>query len=563
MYRLLDLFAGAGGMSLGFMQTGRYNIAVAVEKNDYAKATYERNHENTEVLSDILDITDYDLFKRLYGEFDVVVGGPPCQGFSNANRQRNHIISQNNSLVKKYVEVILNLKPKAFVMENVRMLKSDIHRFYCAHNDGVEFEQLGITTRNETICLLETECPVADINDYLFDPAILNELILPDKVFYALRMLHKNSRKEETREKALSKGKQCINHISALPKRSQAISRQYINFEQASLNTFIRYAGEEIVFEEAEHEMLNYLSVQRLMMHAKELLDNNIAIHDLRIDQRGVHVEASSYSVIDYIGKRLGQLYHIDDGVLNAAWFGVPQLRERYIAVGLRKDLHLQPELPSRVYKEAEYHTVYDAIQDLEHIAPVFNTEDDPIPLTNEFQATELTRQLRNASLLSNHVATETRETAKKRFEALGQGQNFHDLDRSLIENTYTRPERTQNSIYLRLEYGKPSGTVTNVRKSMWIHPTISRAISIREAARLQSFPDDYVFIGSKDSQYQQVGNAVPPIMARTIATKLAEMLDSCNGLSNGQGGLANGRYIDNRRTQQDDVQDKIEEHCS
>ncbi|MNV50611.1 Modification methylase HaeIII [compost metagenome] len=295
MYRLLDLFAGAGGMSLGFMQTERFDIAVAVEKNDYAKATYERNHENTEVLSDILDITDYDSFKRSYGEFDVIVGGPPCQGFSNANRQRNHIISQNNSLVKKYVEVILNLKPKAFVMENVRMLKSDIHRFYCTHNDGVEFEQLGIVIHNETICLLDTECPVGDIYEYLFNPAILNELILPDKVFYALRMLHKNSRKEETREKALSKGKQCIKHISALPRRSPAISRQYINFEQASLDAFIRYAGEEIAFEDVEHAIINYLNVQRLMMHAKELLDNNIAVRNLKIDQRGVYVDANSY----------------------------------------------------------------------------------------------------------------------------------------------------------------------------------------------------------------------------------------------------------------------------
>ncbi|MGO4734286.1 DNA cytosine methyltransferase [Paenibacillus sp. 2KB_22] len=563
MYRLLDLFAGAGGMSLGFTQTERFDIAVAVEKNNHAKATYERNHDNTEVLSDILDITDYDSFKRSYGEFDVIVGGPPCQGFSNANRQRNHIISQNNSLVKKYVEVILNLKPKAFVMENVRMLKSDTHRFYCTHNDGIEFEQLGIVTRNETICLLDTECPVGDIYEYLFDPAILNELILPDKVFYALRMLHKNSRKEETREKALSKGKLCIKHISVLPRRIPAISRHYVNFEQASLNAFIRYAGEEISFEEAENEMLAYLNVQRLMMHVKELLDNNIAVQNLKVDQRGVYVDANSYSVIDYIGKRLGQLYQIDDGVLNAAWFGVPQLRERYIAIGLRKDLHLQPELPVKVYKEAEYFTVFDAIQDLEQIYPVFNTEDDPIPLDNDFQTTELTRQLRNSAILSNHVATETRETAKKRFEALGQGQNFHDLDRSLIENTYTRPERTQNSIYLRLEYGKPSGTVTNVRKSMWIHPTIPRAISIREAARLQSFPDDYVFVGTKDSQYQQVGNAVPPFMGRAIAAKLAEMLDLCSRLSNMQGGLADGGHTDNRRTQQDDFQNKVEEHCS
>ena len=59
----------------------------------------------------------------------------------------------------------------------------------------------------------------------------------------------------------------------------------------------------------------------------------------------------------------------------------------------------------------------------------------------------------------------------------------------------------------------------------MWIHPEHDRAISIREAARLQTFPDSFVFYGSKDKQYQQVGNAVPPIMAKAIAKKLAKIL--------------------------------------
>ncbi len=59
----------------------------------------------------------------------------------------------------------------------------------------------------------------------------------------------------------------------------------------------------------------------------------------------------------------------------------------------------------------------------------------------------------------------------------------------------------------------------------MWIHPTEDRAISVREAARLQTFPDSFVFCGSKDKQYQQVGNAVPPIMAKAIAKKLAAQL--------------------------------------
>ena len=75
------------------------------------------------------------------------------------------------------------------------------------------------------------------------------------------------------------------------------------------------------------------------------------------------------------------------------------------------------------------------------------------------------------------------------------------------------------------MDYDAPSSIVVNVRQSMWVHPTLDRAISVREAARLQTFPDSFVFCGSKDKQYQQVGNAVPPIMAKAIAKKLATQL--------------------------------------
>ena len=67
---------------------------------------------------------------------------------------------------------------------------------------------------------------------------------------------------------------------------------------------------------------------------------------------------------------------------------------------------------------------------------------------------------------------------------------------------------------------------MVNVRKSMWIHPVKNRAISIREAARLQTFPDSYIFYGSKDSQYQQVGNAVPPMLAKSIAHEIKKILE-------------------------------------
>lgn len=85
--------------------------------------------------------------------------------------------------------------------------------------------------------------------------------------------------------------------------------------------------------------------------------------------------------------------------------------------------------------------------------------------------------------------------------------------------------QKEHRTVFIRLDRNRPSGTVINVRKSMWIHPTIDRAISVREAARLQSFPDRFVFKGTKDAQYQQVGNAVPPLMAKGIAETLLKYL--------------------------------------
>lgn len=105
MYKVVDLFAGAGGLSLGFMQTRKYDIKVAFENSPYMQETYRLNHPGVEVQGDVC-AANYDEIKKKYGDIDVVIGGPPCQGFSNANRQKNHAISQNNMLVKQYIRAI-------------------------------------------------------------------------------------------------------------------------------------------------------------------------------------------------------------------------------------------------------------------------------------------------------------------------------------------------------------------------------------------------------------------------------------------------------------------------
>ena len=199
--------------------------------------------------------------------------------------------------------------------------------------------------------------------------------------------------------------------------------------------------------------------------------------------------------------------------------------------IGIRKDLCRQEDVtaPKGDVSDESAQTVYDAIADLESV-PVSYDKDAasvslaPYPFEFNHSRNPVGKRLRDSDWLPNHISTETRETALERFRAIQQGQNFHSLDDSL-KSTYTNADRTQNTIYLRLKYDEPSDTVVNVRKSMWIHPVLDRALSVREAARLQSFPDSFEFIGTKDAQYQQVGNAVPPILAEAIARHIIRLL--------------------------------------
>ena len=120
-------------MSLGFKMTGQFELVAAAEINANAKATYKKNLVgNNDGFTFIDNVVGYDFaqLSEKVGGIDIVIGGPPCQGFSNANRQKNHIISMNNSLVKEYFRAIREIRPKAFVMENVSMLSSETHRFY-------------------------------------------------------------------------------------------------------------------------------------------------------------------------------------------------------------------------------------------------------------------------------------------------------------------------------------------------------------------------------------------------------------------------------------------------
>lgn len=527
MYTVIDLFAGAGGLSLGFSQTQKYEVKVAFENSPYMQETYRKNHPNTEVQGDVC-IADYDEIKRKYGEIDVVIGGPPCQGFSNANRQKNHAISQNNMLVKQYLRAILELKPKAFVMENVSMLKSEVHRFYMEKADVDIVKQYEIPVKVTQLSLLEEQYIFEGVLDILQDPQRIAAYIWEASDYYELNVIYKASKNIAKLEAALQKHKAKLE--KTIKRHLEGHDTGHITSESkkafSALSDF--YAG-RLSASEVKPKIEPAIMLQRMLSKALEIHNHDIIVDSYSL-AKGVCANIQSFAVFDYLKGILEKIkdgYEIDSDVLCAADYGAPQKRMRFVVIGIKRSISTKIALPKGCFDKDEYRTVRDAIEDLEDVEPFFDLEEDKdgIIIAQKAGLGELAESLRNSDILKNHIVTKTTDTAMERFKALKQGENFHSLDESMKSNTYTDASRTQNTIYLRLNYDEPSGTVVNVRKSMWIHPTLDRAISVREAARLQTFPDSFVFCGSKDKQYQQVGNAVPPIMAKSIAEKLARVL--------------------------------------
>ena len=117
--KVIDLFSGAGGLSYGFESTG-CEVVLAIEKDSWAMSTYKTNHRNTNVVeADITEIED-SFFIQYKGKVDVLMGGPPCQGFSIAASNRRNRSDTRNTLYKEFLRAVLHIQPHIVLIENVK-----------------------------------------------------------------------------------------------------------------------------------------------------------------------------------------------------------------------------------------------------------------------------------------------------------------------------------------------------------------------------------------------------------------------------------------------------------
>lgn len=212
--------------------------------------------------------------------------------------------------------------------------------------------------------------------------------------------------------------------------------------------------------------------------------------------------------------------YRLRMGVLNASDYGVPQNRRRAVIIGKRDGE--APDLPT---PQKESVTIWDAISDLAYLNSGEGKEQQDY--INKPQS-EYQKKLRSGSdKLYNHVATKHSPLALERLAMIppNAGKEVlpeEHLTKSIYSGTWTRMRKDEISVTITTRFDTPSS-------GKFTHPYLDRAITVREAARIQSFPDSFHFIGNKGSQMKQVGNAVPPLLAAAIAETIMRDMEEDN----------------------------------
>jgi len=227
--------------------------------------------------------------------------------------------------------------------------------------------------------------------------------------------------------------------------------------------------------------------------------------------------------------------------VLNSVYYGVPQIRKRVILIGVRNDLkisskdvydfiektHYAPTKKEDSLKK--YRTISDAIGDLPSYLPGEGKEEIEFQSNSDNEYVKIMRT-KNRDKLYNHVTRKHNELDRERYKILSQNKwQLKDLNEVRPDLVHYNPKHFANR-YTVQEFDKPGRTVVaHLYKdgNLFIHPDSKqeRTFTVREAARVQSFPDDFKFLGARTHQYKQVGNAVPPLMSYQIAKAIKIVL--------------------------------------
>lgn len=221
-------------------------------------------------------------------------------------------------------------------------------------------------------------------------------------------------------------------------------------------------------------------------------------------------------SIVNQLESEFEKLgYKTSCSVLTASDYGVPQNRNRFFMVGNKIGIDFTFPLPN-----TDIVNVKDAISDLPHLEN--GDHKDKLPY-RKIEPSNYAKFLRgNSAKSTQNYVSKNKDYVIDRYKHIKQGQNWRAIPSELMKN-YKNSENCHSGIYKRLDEDKPSVVIANYRKNMLIHPNQNRGLSVREAARLQSFPDNFNFCGTINHIQQQIGNAVPPLLARAIFMEIVK----------------------------------------
>ncbi len=230
--------------------------------------------------------------------------------------------------------------------------------------------------------------------------------------------------------------------------------------------------------------------------------------------------------------------YRVYHQVLTASEYGVPQVRKRLFIVGVRQDINVRYRFP--LPSTLTPYSVRDAISDLIPLTPPYIPLRDKIsgPKQTDFKKpyrclpeSEYQRIMRRGNdshdgldYVMNHICRAHNPIDIICFAMLGQGKKYMDLPEFMRRYSW----ESFDDKYKRLSWNKPSWTLTaHMRKDClaYIHPEQNRSISVREAARLQSFPDNFIFDAPMTRMFELVGNSVPPLLAEAVAKTVVKLV--------------------------------------
>ena len=229
--------------------------------------------------------------------------------------------------------------------------------------------------------------------------------------------------------------------------------------------------------------------------------------------------------LFDEILQAFGGLgYRVQHKILDAVNYGVPQYRKRVIIVGTKGGIDFKFPEPTHGPGKAPYLRVEDAISDLPPLGTSGECESYDSPPQNQYQA--LMRG--GATSLTNHNYSKNHDGLVRIMKQLPDGGSPKDLPEAI------RPKSGFGNTYCRLWWDRPCTTITRnlgtPSSSRCVHPKEPRALTTREGARLQSFPDSFVFHGSRQKKNLQIGEAVPPMMSQALCAEVQASLGLVNG---------------------------------